>query len=171
MVAAALITLTCAGGSAVSGRLRSDTPTQHLASSYVGVRHTAPQRHVRQPTSQTSWSFQSPATKTTTAAPTSTPTSVSSSGRWRTPGSAIATPRPVVAGGESLCRARSRCAARPAGVADRQRHCGGRHARARRRRARRSDPGGSPLWFFAAIRPVMPPGALGNSLVAWTPRP
>ena len=149
--------------------VRSDTPTQHLASSYVGVRHTAPQRPRETgqtaQTSQTSWNFQSPATKTTTAAPVGAPTSASSSGRWRTPGSAIATPAPLSSLVVSPFAAPG-LDAQPdplvwliANVTA----AGGMRALEGVGRAG-AIPVGRPYGFLRAIRPVMPPGALGNSL-------
>src|SRR6185437_3819407 len=66
--------------------VRTDTPAQRMASSYVGVRRTAPQRPADATPAQPTWSYQSPSASssaTTTTVPGAS--SSTSSGRWRSP--------------------------------------------------------------------------------------
>ncbi|HEX6540969.1 MAG TPA: hypothetical protein VF040_04380 [Ktedonobacterales bacterium] len=136
--------------------VRSDTPSHRMASSYVGVRHTAPQRPRQTPLSEaaalqpnTSWSYQSP------------------SGAWRAPGAASVAELPLSSLPVSPF-APPGLDARPdpqvwliATVTS----AGGMRALEGAGRSG-AIPVGRPFGFLRAIRPVMPPGALGNALDA-----
>lgn len=145
--------------------VRSDTPAHRLASSYVGVRHTSPQRprpasqaslsEVADATPQpyTTWSYQSPSATAASA-------SATSSGRWRTPAPLSSLPVSPFAA-PSLD-------ARPdpqvwliATVTT----AGGMRSLEGARRAG-AIAVGQPYGYLRAIRPVLPPGSLGNSLDA-----
>lgn len=160
--------------------VRSETPAHRLASSYVGRRPTAPQRP--RATNQTSlseatgsgagavadaapqprisWSFQSPTASAATSSPAST-----SSGRWRAPGAAIATPTPLSSLAVSPFAAPG-LDARPdpqVWLIATVTAAGGMRALEGAGRTG-AIPVGRPYGYLRAIRPVMPPGALGNSL-------
>ena len=147
--------------------VRTDTPAQRMASSYVGVRHTAPQRPAGAVPAQPTWTYQSPSATTATPTTTSTSpgitTSAASSGRWRSPSA----PEPLSSLPVSPFAAPG-LDARPdpqvwlistvtAAGGMRQLEGAGRSG---------AIPVGQPYGFLRAIRPVMPPGALGNSLDA-----
>jgi hypothetical protein len=154
--------------------VRSDTPAHRLASSYVGVRHTSPQRP-RQ-TSQTSlseaaeatpqpyttWSYQSPSATaaSTNATSVASAASATSSGRWRTPAPLSSLPvSPFAAPGLD---------ARPnpqVWLIATVTAAGGMRSLEGVRRAG-AIAVGQPYGYLRAIRPVLPPGALGNSLDA-----
>jgi len=147
--------------------VRSDTPARRLASSYVGVRHTAPRQ------TNPTWSYQSPTAPSTapSAAPVSSagalPTSATSSGRWRSPGAAVANPAPLTSLPVSPFAAPG-LDARPDPqvwlIATVSAAGGMRPLEGAGRVG--AIPVGRPYGFLRAIRPVMPPGALGNSLDA-----
>lgn len=148
-------------------QVRTDTPAQRMASSYVGVRRTAPQRPADAAPAQSTWSYQSPsASSSATTAPAPGVTgasSATSSGRWRSPSA----PEPLSSLPISPFAAPG-LDARPdpqvwliatvtAAGGMRQLEGAGRSG---------AIPVGQPYGFLRAIRPVMPPGALGNGLDA-----
>ncbi|HEX5440390.1 MAG TPA: hypothetical protein VFW76_05870, partial [Ktedonobacterales bacterium] len=147
--------------------VRTDTPAHRLASSYVGVRHTAPRQ------TNPTWSYESPtapspapvSTTSAVASAAALPTSAPSSGRWRSPGAAVANPAPLTSLPVSPFAAPG-LDARPDPqvwlIATVSAAGGMRPLEGAGRTG--SIPVGRPYGFLRAIRPVMPPGALGNSL-------
>lgn len=148
----------------------SDTPAHRLAASYPGVRQTVPRRPRATnlsdatgtaPQPHTTWSYQSP------TAPATAPASATRSDRWRAPGSPLATPAPLSSLPVSPFAAPG-LDARPdpqvwliANVTA----AGGMRALEGAGRSG-AIAVGRPFGFLRSIRPVMPPGALGNSLDA-----
>ncbi|MGE5334035.1 MAG: hypothetical protein ACM3N4_04980 [Nitrososphaerota archaeon] len=144
----------------------SDTPAHRMASSYVGARHTAPQRP--RPTNlsetadvatppHTSWSFQSPTASASA-------TSETGSGRWRAPGTAMAAATPLSALPVSPFAAPG-LDQRPdpqVWLISTVTAAGGMRALEGAGRSG-AIPVGRPFGYLRAIRPVMPPSALGNS--------
>lgn len=145
--------------------VRSDTPAHRLASSYVGVRHTSPQRP--RPASQaslseaadatpqpyTTWSYQSPSATAASA-------SATSSGRWRTPAPLSSLPVSPFAAPSLDARPDPQVWLIATVTA-----AGGMRSLEGARRAG-AIAVGQPYGYLRAIRPVLPPGALGNSLDA-----
>ncbi|HET8906342.1 MAG TPA: hypothetical protein VFN11_05190 [Ktedonobacterales bacterium] len=149
--------------------VRSDTPAHRVAPSYSGVRRTTPQAQREAsaravsgvaPQSRAGWSFQSPSV---TAASSTAP---SASG-WRAPGTARPTPAPLSSLAVSPFAAPG-LNARPdprvwliatvtAVGGMRSLEGAGRSGAIAVER---------PFGYLRAIRPVMPPGAIGNSVVS-----
>ncbi|HEU5347227.1 MAG TPA: hypothetical protein VFU63_01315 [Ktedonobacterales bacterium] len=145
----------------------SDTPAHRMATSYVGVRRTVSQRPRQTglseaadaaPQSYTTWSYQSPAASVSAA-------SATNSGSWRAPGAATAAAAPV-SSLPVIPFAAPGLDTRPdpqVWLIATVTAAGGMRALEGARRSG-AIPVGRPYGYLRAIRPVMPPGALGNSL-------
>jgi hypothetical protein len=140
--------------------VKSDTPTHRMAASYVGVQRTALQRQRAAGVNETAqppatWSYQSPLATLSAAA-------AASSGTWRAPsaGPAPLTSLPVSPFAAPGLDARPDpqvwlIATVTAAGGMRPLEGAGRSG---------AIPVGQPYGYLRSIRPVMPPGALGNSL-------
>lgn len=158
--------------------VNTEAPARHMGSSYVGVRQAqrVPQRPRETSLSETAgslpqprpaWTYQSPSQALNQpAAQLSSAASAASSGRWRTPGAAIAdaplSSLPVSPFAAPGLDARPDpqvwlIATVTAAGGMRSLEGVGRSG---------AIPVGRPFGYLRAIRPVMPPGALGNSLDA-----